>query len=88
MVIMERITMKQIEERFNKWNRLDVQRIRGYFKGAGKTYLYLDDNDAVIKDKFIIFTIPNDKVVFYNISSGNDFALPKKALNFALNFID
>jgi hypothetical protein len=84
---MERITMKQIEEEFEKWNKNDVQRIRGYFKGAGKTYVYRNQG-AFPNDSMIMFCIPDDKIVFYKIATGDHFTLPRKALNFALNFME
>jgi hypothetical protein len=77
---LERITMKEIENQFEKWAKNAVQRIRGYHKGAGKTYKYLD--------KYIVFTVPEDSVCFYNITLDEHYVLPKKLLNFALNFIE
>jgi restriction endonuclease S subunit len=84
---MERITIKGIEERFEKWNKNDVVRIRGYFKGAGKPYVFQDktsEADAYRNDTMIIFTIPNDKIIFYKVRTGDYFTLPKSALNVAL----
>ena len=73
----ERITLNGIEEYFDKWSKNGVKRVRGYYKGAGKTYRYLD--------KYIVFTIPDEKVCFYEIFTQDYTVLPKGLLNFAFN---
>lgn len=77
---MERITIKAIEEQFEKWNKNDVVRIRKFFKNTGKTYAF--------KNEYIIFTHSDDLVCFYLLQTGDYFSIPKQALNFALNFIN
>lgn len=72
---MERITMKQIEERFDRWNKNDVQRIRSYQTNPGKTFV-----DA--ENKIIFFNVEGG-TLFYKISDGEHFTIQRKTLEYA-----